>query len=79
MRGNLPIGVSLNRPGSFVAMMNLRIAKKYLGTFSTTEQAFKAYKQAKEAHIKALANKYKDQIDPRAYEALMNYKVEVTD
>ena len=79
MRGNLPIGVSLSRVGSFMAMMNLGSAKKYLGSFPTPEQAFQAYKHAKEDHIKALANKYKDQIDPRAYEALMNYKVEITD
>lgn len=79
MRGNLPIGVSLSRPGSFMAMMNSGIAKKYLGIFSTPEQAFQAYKHAKENHIKLLAEKYRDQIDPRAYEALMNYKVEITD
>ena len=43
------------------------------------EEAFLAYKQAKELHIKEVANKWKDQIDPRVYEALMNYTVEITD
>jgi hypothetical protein len=79
MRGNLPIGVTLSQSGSFMAMMNLGSAKKYLGSFSTPEQAFQAYKHAKENHIKLLAEKYRDQIDPRAYEALLNYKVEITD
>lgn len=79
MRGNLPIGVTLSRSGAPMAMMNLGSGKKYLGCFKTPEQAFAAYKQAKEAHIKVLANKYKDQIDPRAYNALMNYQVEITD
>ena len=38
-----------------------------------------AYKTAKEAFIKEQANKWKSQIDDRAYEALMNYTVETTD
>ena len=50
-----------------------------LGYFSTPEEAFQIYKEAKEAYIKEVANKWKDQIDPRAYEALMNYQVEITD
>ena len=79
MRGNLPIGVTLSQSGSFMAMMNLGSAKKYLGSFPTPEHAFQAYKHAKENHIKLLAEKYRDQIDPRAYEALLNYKVEITD
>ena len=36
-------------------------------------------KQAKESFIKEQANKWESQIDPRAYEALMNYEVEITD
>lgn len=79
MRGNLPIGVSLSQSGSFMAMFNRGGVTRYLGSFSTPEQAFQAYKQAKEAHIKVLANKYKDQIDPRAYDALMQYEVKITD
>ena len=45
----------------------------------TPEEAFLAYKKDKEAYIKDVANKWKDKIDPRAYEALMNYEVEITD
>ena len=78
-RGDLPIGVRKAKSGGFHARLRNWVGRKHLGTFSTTEQAFKAYKQAKESHTKVLANKYKDQIDPRAYEALMNYKVEETD
>mgnify|MGYP003592593139 FL=1 len=48
---------------------------KCLGTYETEQEAFQAYKEAKEAYIKELANKWKDQIDPRAYEALMNWSV----
>ena len=42
-------------------------------------EAFNAYKTAKEIYIKELANKWEGKIDIRAYEALMNYAVEITD
>ena len=38
-----------------------------------------AERQAKERIIRDLAEKYRDQIDVRAYSALMNYTVEMTD
>ena len=50
-----------------------------LGSFKTELEAFNAYKQAKETFIKELADKWKDKIDPRAYEALMNYEVSIDD
>ena len=53
--------------------------KKTLGYYSNAEDAFLAYKEAKEAYIKEVANKWKDQIDVRVYEALMKYEVEITD
>ena len=52
---------------------------KSLGTYDTPEEAFAAYKPIKEAHIKSLANKWKDQIDVRVYDALMNWTIEITD
>ena len=42
-------------------------------------EAYKAYKQAKEAFIKEQASNWKLQIEPRAYNALMNYTVNITD
>ena len=78
-RGDLPIGVTLFKDGRYVARLNDSFGKRHLGIFSTPEEAFQAYKKAKENHIKLLAEKYRDQIDPRAYEALLNYKVEITD
>ena len=53
--------------------------REYLGYFKTELEAFNAYKIAKESFIKEQANKWKDKIDDRAYEALMNYTVEITD
>ena len=50
-----------------------------LGCFNTELEAFNAYKVAKESFIKEQAEKWKGKIDNRAYDALMSYKVEITD
>lgn len=63
----------------FSASLSVEGRMKFLGMFSTELEAFLAYKQAKEARIKDVANKWKEQIDPRVYEALMKYQVEITD
>ena len=77
-RGLLPIGV--NKQGSkFLARCNLVGKRIYLGVFDTPELAFQAYKTFKEAHIKEQAELYKDSIEPRAYQALLNYEVSLDD
>lgn len=82
-RGKYPIGVTFNKgSGSFVAQMSDAAAfglNKYLGSFPTVEEAFACYKAAKETRIRRLAGKWKDQIDPRAYEALLSRTVELDD
>ena len=80
-RGKHLIGVCWhNASKSFIAMVNKNKGKQeHLGSFKTEIGAFNAYKQAKESFIKEQANKFKSQIDPRAYEALMKYTVEITD
>ena len=50
-----------------------------LGTFKSEIEAFRAYKAEKELYLRGLADKWADHIDPRAYEALIKYKVEITD
>ena len=47
--------------------------------FKTELEAFNAYKEAKESFVKEQANKWKGKIDERAYQALINYTVEITD
>ena len=42
-------------------------------------RAGEKYKTAKEAHIKEVANRWKDKIDTRVYEAMYNYEVEIID
>ena len=80
-RGEYLIGVSWSETNkAFIARVNKNTGKsEHLGFFNTELEAFNAYKTAKESFIKEQANKWKDKIDPRAHEALMNYQVEITD
>lgn len=81
-RGKLPMGVD-KQPSKdgfrYIARASFENNRKSLGMRSTAEEAFDLYKVAKESKARELAEKYRDQIDPRAYEALLNYKVEITD
>ena len=81
LRGEHLIGVSwCKKANAFKASVNKNKGKQeHLGYFKTEMEAFKAYKTAKETFVKEQANKWKDKIDDRAYEALMNYTVEITD
>ena len=80
-RGKHLIGVCWDKTNKvFVAMVRKnKVKREYLGSFKTEIEAFNAYKQAKESFIKEQAEKWKGKIDDRAYEALMNYTVEITD
>ena len=80
-RGKHLIGVCwYKKDKAFVARVNKnKGGSEYLGSFKTELEAFKAYKKAKESFIKEQANKWKDRIDERAYNALMNYEVSTND
>ena len=80
-RGEHPIGVSWHsKSKTFVAQVNKNKGKReHLGLFNTEIEAFNAYKTAKESFIKEQANKWKGKIDERAYNALMNYEVNIDD
>ena len=80
-RGEHFIGVCWNKTSKvFMAQVSKGKGKsERLGLFNTEIEAFNAYKQAKEAFVKEFANKWEGKIDDRAYEALMNYTVEITD
>ena len=80
-RGNTLIGVSYHkRSKKFVVKLSTgKGVQSNLGSFDTEVEAFKVYKQAKEKHIKEVANKWKGQIDGRVYEALIKYEVEIND
>ena len=80
-RGEYLIGVSWHKTRkAFVATVSKRKGKReHLGYFKTEIEAFNAYKTAKETFVKEKAEKWKLQIDERAYKALMNYTVEDDD
>ena len=80
-RGEYLIGVCWDKTNkAFRAMVSKNKGKREnLGCFNTELEAFNAYKKSKESFVKEQANKFKSQIDIRAYNALMNYTVEITD
>ena len=80
-RGEHLIGVYWSKTNkAFVAKVNKNKGKReHLGLFKTEIEAFNAYKIAKEDFIKEQANKWKSQIDERAYNALMSYEVSIND
>jgi len=79
-RGNLPIGVSYKKHNEKFSACLRKYGKLFhIGYFTTEIEAFHAYKEAKEAYVKEVANKWKGVLDTKVYVALMNYQVEITD
>ena len=77
-RGNYPIGV-VKKGTSYIAQINYMGSKKHLGSFTTVEEAFNAYKKAKEKCLKEYADKFKDVITDKVYNALYSYSIEIED
>jgi hypothetical protein len=80
VRGNYPIGVYHTRYNKYSTSCQDELGKfKYLGNFRTPEEAFYTYKKFKENVIKFIADKYKDKIPQKLYDAMYRYEVEITD
>jgi len=81
LRGICPIGVTYHkRDDVFQSRCNDGNGKsEYLGCFGSPQLAFNAYKIYKEKHIKEVADKFRNQIPNKLYEAMYSYKVEITD
>ena len=77
-RGDLPIGVC-KYGDKFKAQLTIGNNGKHLGIYDTPEEAFLAYKEAKEQFIKDVAEEYKDKIPCKLYEAMVAYEVEIDD
>lgn len=81
-RGKYPIGVTYSKDKKkFEAQMRQMERIVSLGLYKTPEDAFFAYKKAKEAYVKKVAQEYyvRGEITKRVYDALMRYEVEMTD
>ena len=79
-RGLYPIGVTYEKDRCrFTAQMLCYGKHKRLGSFETPEEAFQAYKTAKESYIKEVAEKWKDSVDDEVYNALMNWEIRIDD
>lgn len=86
VRGDLPIGVSWDKKNKkyicHCSVFDIGTSKyktKHLGLYNTPEEAFNVYKKIKEENIKQVADYYKDRIPKKLYDAMYNYKVEITD
>ena len=83
-RGECPIGVSYHkRNKKYQAHCSINRKKIRIGYYNTPEQAFNAYKIAKENEVERIANEciLKGYItkDSRLYNAMINYQIEITD
>ncbi len=79
-RGKYPAGVTWNKGAkAFRSKVRVYGKDKHLGYYKTSEEAFYAYKKAKEQYVKEVANNWKGQIDNKVYEALMNWEININD
>lgn len=77
----LPFGVVRHSKNSFQVFISRNGKVEYLGVRNSQDDAFELYKNAKENHIKQVAQEYykRNKITKRIYDALINYKIEIND
>lgn len=79
-RGKYPIGVSYDKDrNKYRADFSFNGNRIHLHRWNTPEEAFIEYKAYKEAFIKAVADRYKDKIPQKLYDAMYAWKIEITD
>ena len=79
IRGDLPIGVSHNRSRHNFLVQCCTKTNRIKKYSKDKNEAFLFYKNIKEKYIKEVADEYKDKIPQKLYEAMYNWKVEITD
>lgn len=75
-RGQYKQGVCFYKStNKFSARVSIDDKYKHLGYFDTEIEAYQAYKKAKEAHVKDMANRWQGDIAGEVYHALMNWRL----
>lgn len=79
-RGDCPVGVYKDsKNGKYRGCFSIEGKRVKLKSWNTPEEAFAEYKEAKEKVIKEYADKYRGKMDEKVYDAMMNWKIEITD
>ena len=79
-RNNLPLGVHFcKRQNLYVSQMSVGNSMKHLGYFDCPDKAHETYLLAKKDHMRFIADNWRGKIDPRVYEALIDWTVEIND
>ena len=82
-RGIYPIGVHYDKnKKKYMSNCTIKNKIKHLGSYDTPQEAFNAYKKFKEKYIKEVADTYKNkypQFPKKLYDAMYNYRVQITD
>jgi hypothetical protein len=76
-KDDLPIGITKQGAKFRLDCINSTKNKfnNYIGMYDNVEDAFEVYKLTKEQHIRVVSTEWKDKIDIKAYNALMNFKI----
>ena len=75
-RGIYPLGVRFHKDVCrFEAQINLSGSRKSLGYFDCPNEAYQAYKAAKERNVKSMAVKWANRIEWDVFVALMNWRL----
>lgn len=75
-----PIGLTFNKKKQkYQVRMNIDGEDTIVGHYDTLDEAFQVLKITKENELHKLAELYKPYIPPGVYDAVRNYKVEITD
>ena len=77
-RGALPIGMQ-EKCGRFYVKLSKFGEQVTVGSYESKEDAFSAYKSAREQYVKECAERYRQVMSSDVYESLCTYSVEIDD